>query len=167
TNAGARAGDRIVLTKPLGTGILSTALKREKLPPSLARRVTRSMATLNRVAAEVAVEFGARAATDVTGFGLLGHASQMADASGVTFRLAPDPRWLMPRVADFAREGVKPGGLQRNRDFYGAALGCAQRSLAPAQGLERDAGRRGSARFVRDRIGKALKTLGWSGGSGG
>lgn len=118
TNAGARAGDRLVLTKPLGTGILSTALKRQKLSPALARRVTRSMVTLNRTASEVAVEFGARAATDVTGYGLLGHASQMADASGVTFRLAPEAGWLMPRVLELAREGVKPGGLKRNADFY-------------------------------------------------
>ena len=118
TNAAARSGDRLVLTKLLGTGILSTALKRERLTPPLTRRLTRSMAQLNRVASECAVEFGARAATDVTGFGFLGHASQMADASGVTFRVAPARSWLLPKVAEFAREGVVPGGLERNREFF-------------------------------------------------
>jgi selenide,water dikinase len=118
TNAGARPGDRLVLTKLLGTGILSTALKRGRLTPPLVRRLTRSMTTLNRVASECAIEFGARAATDVTGFSFLGHASQMADASGVTFRVAPTLDWLLPKVAEFAAEGVVPGGLARNREFY-------------------------------------------------
>jgi selenide,water dikinase len=120
TNAAARVGDALVLTKPLGTGILSTALKQERLEPPLLRRLTRSMATLNRAASECALEFGARAATDVTGFGFLGHAVQMADASGVSFRVTPDASWFMPRVLQFAREGVVPGGLGRNREFYGA-----------------------------------------------
>ena len=118
TNAGARPGDRLFLTKPLGTGVLSTALKQGQLGPAHLRRLTRSMASLNRVAAEVAVEFGARAATDVTGYGLLGHASQMADASGVTLRLAPDRGWLLPRALECARDGLAPGGLGRNRAFY-------------------------------------------------
>ena len=118
SNAGARPGDRLVLTKLLGTGILSTALKRELLPAPLERRLTRGMVMLNRTASECAVEFGVRAATDVTGFGFLGHASQMADASGVTFRVHPAASWLLPRVADFARDGIVPGGLDRNREFY-------------------------------------------------
>jgi len=122
TNAGARPGDRLMLTKPLGTGILATALKQEKLDAALARRMTRVMTTLNRRAAEAAVEFGARAATDITGFGLLGHASQLADASGVTLRLRPARTWFMPRVLDLAVAGVVPGGLARNRDFYGARV---------------------------------------------
>jgi selenide, water dikinase len=134
TNAGARPGDRLVLTKPLGTGILSTALKRELLPTALARRLTRGMVALNRAAAECAVEFGARAATDVTGFGFLGHASQMADASGVTFRVTPSAAWLLPRVAEFACDGVVPGGLERNREFYAprVAAGNVDASLLSA-----------------------------------
>ncbi len=118
-NSGARPGDRVFLTKPLGTGVLSTALKRGKLDEPSLRRLTRQMATLNRAAAEAAVEFGARAATDVTGFGLAGHASQLADASGVTLRLTPAADWLLPRVATFLAEGVAPGGLKSNREFYG------------------------------------------------
>ncbi len=119
TNAGARPGDVAFLTKPLGTGILSTALKQEKLDEREVRRATRVMAQLNRAAGAAATEFGARAATDVTGFGLVGHASQLAEASGVTLALAPSARWLQPRVLEFARAGVKPGGLARNREFYG------------------------------------------------
>ena len=122
TNARARAGDVLVLTKPLGTGILSTALNRGLLPEPLLRRLTKQMATLNRAASECAVEFGARAATDVTGFGLLGHASQMADASGVTFRLRPDASWFLPRVLELAEQGVVPGGLARNAEHYGPAV---------------------------------------------
>jgi selenide,water dikinase len=119
TNSGVRRGDRLFLTKPLGTGILSTALKRRMLEPAGARRLTRSMAALNRRASEAAVEFGARAATDVTGFGLLGHAAQVAEASGVTLRLSPTLRWFMPRVLELAAAGVAPGGLATNRQFYG------------------------------------------------
>lgn len=122
TNAGARPGDRLVLTKPLGAGILTTALKRGQLEAPLLRRVTRVMAQLNRAAGEAMVEFGARAATDVTGFGLLGHASQLADASGVTLRLAPAADWFLPRVLELARAGAIAGGLRSNRDFYGTAV---------------------------------------------
>ncbi len=119
TNAGARPGDRILLTKPLGTGVLATALKHGRLEPALVRRLTRGMATLNRAASAAAVEFGARAATDVPGSGLLGHASQLADASGVTLRLAPSRTWFLPRVLDLATAGEVAGGLHKNREFYG------------------------------------------------
>jgi selenide, water dikinase len=122
TNAGVRPGDVLVLTKPLGTGILATALKQEKLDATLLRRLTRTMAQLNRAAAEAAVEFGARAATDVTGFGLIGHAQQVADASGVTLRLQPAASWFLPRVLDFAAAGVMPGGLRTNREYYGTGV---------------------------------------------
>jgi selenide,water dikinase len=122
TNAGARPGDRLVLTKPLGTGVMSTALKRQLLDPSGLKRLTRTMTQLNRAASEAAVEYRARAATDVTGFGLLGHASQMADASRVTFRLRPTREWFMPGALSFAERGVAPGGLQDNRDFFSSAV---------------------------------------------
>jgi len=121
-NAGARAGDRIFLTKPLGTGVLATALKRGLLSESDTERLTRHMTTLNRAASEAAVAAGAHAATDITGFGLLGHASQMADASKVTLRLQPSPEWLLPRVLEYLAQDVAPGGLGRNRDFYSACV---------------------------------------------
>ena len=119
TNAGARPGDALVLTKPLGTGILSTALKQERLEPAPLRKLTRFVTTLNRSASEAAVEFKAHAATDITGYGLLGHASQLADASRVSLRLTPSERWFLPRTLELAAEGVLPGGLPRNREFYG------------------------------------------------
>jgi selenide, water dikinase len=121
-NSGARAGDRVFLTKPLGTGILSTALKQGKLDAASKRALTRHMTTLNRAASEAALAVGARAATDVTGFGLLGHAAQLADASGVTLVLSPSRRWLLPHVLELVGAGVAPGGLARNRDFYGAQV---------------------------------------------
>jgi len=124
-NSGARAGDKLYLTKPLGTGILSTALKQGKLDARLTKRLATHMASLNRAASEAAVASGARAATDVTGFGLLGHASQLADASGVTLVLAPSARWFLPRVLELAAAGVAPGGLGRNREFYGASVAAA------------------------------------------
>ena len=123
TNAAACSGDRLLLTKPLGTGILATALKHGRLEPRLAARSSRQMATLNRRAAEAAVEFGARAATDVTGFGLLGHASQMADASGVTMRLAPSKSWFLPRVLELASAGELARGLKDNREYFAPRIG--------------------------------------------
>ena len=131
-NSGARRGDRLLLTKPLGTGVLSTALKGKRLEAALERRMTRQMATLNRAAAEAAVEFGARAGTDITGFGLIGHASQMADASNVSFRLRPAKPWFLPRTLELAAEGVAPGGLHKNREFYGARV----TGSAPDPGME-------------------------------
>jgi selenide,water dikinase len=122
TNAGARPGDALVLTKPLGTGILSTALKRQRLEAGPTRRLTRVMTTLNRGASEAAVEFQARALTDVTGYGLLGHAHQLAEASGVSLRLRASPRWFLPRVLELAAAGVKPGGLANNRAFFGGGV---------------------------------------------
>ena len=122
TNAGARVGDRLILTKRLGTGILSTALKRGLLTPGGVKVLTKSMTTLNRAASECAIEFGVHAATDVTGFSLLGHSSQMADASKVSFRIRPDASWLLPGAQEFAAQGVIPGGLARNRDFYASKV---------------------------------------------
>jgi len=131
-NSGAKPGDRVFLTKPLGTGILSTALKREKLDEATLRRLTASLTDLNRAASEAAVAARARCATDVTGFGFLGHASQLADASHVTLALKPTARWFLPRTLELAAEGVAPGGLARNRDFYAprvqdAAIAAAMR----------------------------------------
>jgi selenide,water dikinase len=123
TNAGARPGDRLVLTKPLGTGVHATALKQGRLDAAQVRRLTRTMTALNRGAAAAAVEFGAHAATDVTGFGLVGHAVQLAEASGVTLRLRPDRSWFLPRTLELAGQGAVAGGLRRNREFYAPAVG--------------------------------------------
>ena len=130
-NSGARAGDRLFLTKPLGTGILSTALKQGKLDAKLEKRLSAQMAMLNRAAAEAAVAAGARAATDITGFGFLGHASQLADASRVTLEVRPGADWFLPRVLEFAAAGVAPGGLARNRAHYSPSVEVGD-EVAPA-----------------------------------
>ncbi len=134
-NSLARAGDRVFLTKPLGTGILSTALKQGRLDGPGTRRLARHMASLNRAASEAAVAAGARAATDVTGFGLLGHASQVADASGVTLALRPGPRWFLPRVLELVAAGVAPGGLARNREYYESSVDSTALAEAWVQAL--------------------------------
>jgi selenide,water dikinase len=133
-NSGARAGDHVFLTKRLGTGVLTTALKQGKLERALLRRVTKQMATLNRAASAVALAHGATAATDITGFSLLGHASQLADASRVTLALAPDPAWVLPGVRELIAAGVFPGGLQRNRRFFSQVVdeGGVEESLLQA-----------------------------------
>jgi len=135
TNSGARPGDRLLLTKPLGTGVLATALKQERLSPALTRRLTRTMTALNRVAAEAAVASRAHAATDVTGFGFIGHAAQLADASGVTLRLRPQPAWFLPRVLELAAAGAVAGGLKRNLAFFADRVGGATLPETLALGL--------------------------------
>ncbi len=121
TNAGARPGDILLLTKPLGTGILSTALKAGRAPADAMAEAARSMSTLNARAAAAAVRHGARAATDITGFGLIGHAFGVARESGVTleFRAAALP--VFPAARDLA-ERFQPGGLLANRRHFESAL---------------------------------------------
>jgi len=125
TNAGARPGDRIYLTKPLGTGLITTGLKRGAVDPALVALVTAQMAELNREAAEAMVAVEARAATDITGFGLLGHAYEMAAASEVTIRLAADRLPLLPEAARLAGAGMIPGGAGANRAFLAGKVSVA------------------------------------------
>ena len=114
TNAGARAGQRLVLTKPLGTGILTTALKRDLLTEADLEVAVRSMTTLNDAAMAAALAHGVTAATDITGFGLLGHLGNILAASGVGAELWLDRLPLLPRARDFAAADVAPGGTRRN-----------------------------------------------------
>jgi selenide,water dikinase len=114
TNAGARPGDRLVLTKPLGTGILSTALKRGTIGESDMAEAVRSMTTLNEGAARAALQHGVHAATDVTGFGLLGHLGQVLVASGVAAVVAWDRLPLLPQALELAAQGAIAGGTERN-----------------------------------------------------
>ena len=114
TNAGACAGDVLVLTKPLGTGILATALKRDALIEAGMADAVRSMTTLNDGAARAALAVGVSAATDVTGFGLLGHLGNILAASGVGAELAYDALPILPHAWNLANRGVVPGGTQRN-----------------------------------------------------
>lgn len=114
TVAAARPGDRLVLTKPLGTGILTTALKRGLVDEPEIRDAVRSMTTLNAGAAWVALAHGVRSATDVTGFGLLGHLGNMLTASGVGARIAVDRLPVFAGVLELASRAVVPGGTTRN-----------------------------------------------------
>jgi selenide,water dikinase len=114
TKAGARVGDRLVLTKPLGTGIVSTAIKQEKATPELRDEAVRMMTTLNEGAARAMLAVGVHAATDVTGYGLLGHLGEMVRASGVGAVLEADRVPVIEGVAELAAQDVYPGGSRRN-----------------------------------------------------
>jgi selenide,water dikinase len=119
TKAGARPGDVLFLTKPIGTGIVATALKRDKAQPEDVAAATDSMLTLNRAAAETArAAGGVHAATDITGFGLLGHAAEMADKSEVGLRISADAVPLLPGTENYAAAGHIAGGLGRNRAYF-------------------------------------------------
>lgn len=117
-NSTARPEDVLILTKPLGTGIISTAIKGEMASDDVISEAVRWMTTLNRSAAELMAECHASAATDVTGFGLIGHSSEMARGAGVTFRLNMRDIPLMPGVMALANDGMLPAGCYRNRDHY-------------------------------------------------
>ncbi len=118
-NSTARPGDILLLTKPLGTGIVATAVKAEMAPTPVADESVRWMTALNAAAADLMIACGATAATDVTGFGLIGHACEMARGAGVTFRLQRDAVPVMAGVRELAADGLVPAGCYRNRDFYG------------------------------------------------
>ena len=129
-NSGAAPGDALVLTKPLGTGVISTALKRGFTEPAHVEASTRSMLELNRASAEAALAAGAHGCTDVTGFGLIGHAREMAVASGVTLEIDAARLEFLPGAVDYARQGALSGGLKNNREFASCAVEFA-RELPP------------------------------------
>ena len=117
TKAGAREGDVLVLTKPLGTGIISTAMKAGVADAGMVALVTRHMATLNKKAAELMLDYQVHACTDITGFGLLGHACEMVEGAevGMVINAASVP--LLPGVEEYCRRELVPGGTRRNREF--------------------------------------------------
>ncbi len=117
TNAGARVGDVLVLTKPVGTGVLATALKRGTLAEEERARMVASMAATNRLAAEACRAVGVHALTDVTGYGLLGHALEVAEASGVALEIFAESVPLLPGARAAAEAGAIPGGLVANREW--------------------------------------------------
>jgi selenide,water dikinase len=114
----ARPGMSIILTKPLGMGIIATACKAQRIDKALLNRGTRLMATLNAGAAAAMVEVGAAAATDVTGFGLIGHLRGMLAASGCSANLVADNVPILDGVGGLAKEGFVPGGTRRNEDYF-------------------------------------------------
>jgi len=115
TNDNAQVGDQIILTKPLGTGIISTALKNSKADDADVEFIMRQMAELNRAPSEIMVKHNANAATDITGFSLIGHLSEMAQASRISIRLNSKEIPLIENVLRYAKEGFIPGGLNDNR----------------------------------------------------
>ncbi|MDA1082432.1 MAG: selenide, water dikinase SelD [Gemmatimonadetes bacterium] len=117
SNARAEVGDVLVLTKAIGTGILSTAAKRGLLPDSERAALTASMTTLNLAASRAALVAGARCATDITGFGLLGHASHIGKASGVTVRIVADSVPLLDGTRAMLERGALTGGAARNLSY--------------------------------------------------
>ena len=116
-NAGARPGDALVLTKRIGTGVIGTALKRGMAAAEHVGESVRQMLTLNRRAAEEMLRCGVHGCTDVTGFGLIGHAREMALASRVTLEIEVDRVPFLPGAVEYARLGAVPGGLMNNREF--------------------------------------------------
>jgi selenide, water dikinase len=117
-NVGARPGDALLLSKPLGTGVLMTAFKRDKLPDDQYAAAVRWMCELNDATARAMLTYEVHAATDITGFGLIGHASKMAEGSGVTLRIEESDLPLMVGALECCRAGMIPGGGKRNREFY-------------------------------------------------
>ena len=127
-NSTAVPGDRLILTKPLGTGIVSTAIKAGMAGGGEMEEATGWMTRLNAEAAEIMTECGATACTDVTGFGLIGHASEMAAGAGVTMKMFLDRIPLMGGVPALIGDGMVPAGCYRNRDYYSRNLSAAGKS---------------------------------------
>ena len=119
TNAGAKAGDKLILTKPLGTGVIATAIKKEKAEPAWIEAAVESMTTLNRQAAEAvnAGGYAVNSMTDITGFGLIGHVREMALGANVSVRIHAEAVPLLAGALECVRAGHIPGGLNSNREF--------------------------------------------------
>ena len=133
TNAGARPGDALVFTKRLGTGVISTALKRGIAAEEHVEESVRQMMALNRSACEAMLRFDVHGCTDVSGFGLIGHAREMALASGVTLEIEAGRLRFLPGAVEYARAGAIPAGLKNNRGFAECAVEAVS---APATEIE-------------------------------
>jgi selenide,water dikinase len=125
TNAAGKPGDVLVLTKPLGTGIVATALKAGRAPDAAVAAATQSMAQLNRIPAVIAARNAVRAATDITGFGLAGHALGVARQSGITLEIRARDLPLLPGALELA-PAFQPGGLKANRAQFGPQVRFAE-----------------------------------------
>jgi selenide,water dikinase len=118
TNAKAKVGDKLVLTKALGTGIIATALKGKMASEEAVQKIVESMVTLNRTASELMTKYGAHACTDITGFSFLGHALEIAIASQVGLVIKFEAIPVFPEAMDYAKLGLVPGGAYSNRQFF-------------------------------------------------
>jgi selenide, water dikinase len=117
TKKNLKPGDQLILTKPLGTGIINTAIKRGQASDDVVDRVTRQMATLNRDAARIMEHYRVNACTDITGFGLLGHLAEMVEKSGCGIQINAEAVPVIPETFDYAEKGLIPGGCKKNREF--------------------------------------------------
>jgi selenide,water dikinase len=122
TNAGARPGDALVFTKCIGTGVISTALKQGIAKEADVDAATKSMLQLNRAACEAMLSLDVHGCTDVTGFGLIGHAREMALGSNVTIEIDPRSVRFLPGAIEYAQQGAIPGGLKNNREFASSCV---------------------------------------------
>ena len=138
-NAGARPGDVLILTKPLGTGVLTTALKRDLVTETDLAEAVKVMTTLNAGAARAMLAVGVHAATDVTGFGLLGHLSTLLEASGTAAELQAAAVPLLPRARELVERGAVPGGTTRNAESVARTVSFAPGVDAPTRLLLADA----------------------------
>lgn len=120
TNAGAKPGDLLVLTKPIGVGVINHGIKQDKTPPELIAKSVEVMTTLNKAAAEAMLEVGVNACTDVTGFGLIGHLHEMLKASKVGARIFASKVPILDGVLDLIEQRVYPGGARSNKKFADA-----------------------------------------------
>jgi selenide, water dikinase len=134
-NAGAAPGDALVFTKRLGTGVISTALKRGLASETNVQAAIDSMLTLNRIACERMLEFEVHGCTDVTGFGLIGHAREMALASDVTLEIDVNRIQFLPGAVEYARAGAIPGGLRNNEEFASCVVERAREIPAEVEKL--------------------------------
>ncbi len=128
TNGGARPGDQLLLTKPIGTGIVTTALKQQQITEQDAEPAVVSMARLNAGAAKIlreAPDGSVHAVTDITGFSLMGHGREMAEQSGVNLNVRLGDVPLLPHAHELAEKGVAPGGAGRNKDYFGEWVDAA------------------------------------------
>ncbi len=138
TIAGAQPGDELVLTKPIGVGVITTALKAEVASPQAVARATMTMKTLNKAAAEVMLKVGVNACTDITGFGLLGHLKNMLDASGVGATVFVSQVPVIPEAWELVEKGCIPGGTERNLDYVKESVDWHHDVSAEAQTLLAD-----------------------------
>jgi selenide,water dikinase len=122
TNAGAQVGDALIFTKRIGTGVISTALKQGIAKEADVDAAVQQMLKLNREACDAMLAFDVHGCTDVTGFGLIGHAREMALASKVTIEIDPRAVQFLPGAVEYARQGAIPGGLKNNREFASSCV---------------------------------------------
>ena len=126
TKGGAKVGDALVLSKPIGFGTATTAIKQQKATPEQISEVVNWMTRLNKTASELALEFGVRGATDITGFSLLGHAHEMAETSGVGFHFVFSKIPMLSFAREFAEQWIFPGGSSDNKLYFGKHVSFAE-----------------------------------------